>query len=267
MAATLPDLTRVLVVDDERLIADTLVTILNLAGFSARATYGGEEAVEVAREFRPDVLIADYSMPPGINGFEAAARIKNMLPGLRVIMLSGQAIENEAAPYQLKGFNFLLLSKPMHPGDLLQTINSEQMEESIERLKVLNVDDVETHRYSISRVLSHAGFEVKEATTGNEALQRAIAERPELVLLDIHLPDIDGYEVCHRLKSNPDTAEITVVHITASDKRPEAVRESSRAGADLYLTYPVSPSRLIHRLRSLLQLKYLQKDERLPKDE
>jgi CheY-like chemotaxis protein len=250
---------RILVVDDERTIADTLAVILRHAGYETEAVYSGEQAVARSQSFRPDVVIADYSMPPGMTGLEAVVKIKKSLPGTRVLMLSGQAIGPDYEPYRLKGYNFLLLSKPLHPEQLIKNVKDADTSatESV-RPRILNVDDVEEHRYSISRLLARAGFEVSEAGTGAEALRQAIEEQPELVLLDIHLPDITGYDVCNKLKESPQTAQIAVVHITASDASPQAAAHSANVGADEFLTHPIVPSRLIHRIRELLQQRYLE---------
>src|SRR5580658_8751196 len=85
---------------------------------------------------------------------------------------------------------------------------------------VLNVDDYVPGRYSRTRVLRQAGLTVHEAGTGQEALSK-LSLRPDLVLLDINLPDIDGFEVCRRIKENPDTAGTLVLHLSASSVRPK----------------------------------------------
>jgi CheY-like chemotaxis protein len=252
---------RVLVLDDERVIADTLATILGLGGYETRPVYSGKDAIAVANDFRPDILLADHAMP-GISGLEAAKEIQKTFPGCRVVMLSGQPLVDEYEPYRTKGFNFLLVSKPVHPDVLLNQLKAEDVlvEGATSHPRILNVDDIEQHRYSISRVLARAGFEVSEAATGKEAIHEAIKSQPELILLDIHLPDFSGYDVCKVLKEAPETAGITVVHITASDKSVEAALQSARVGADEYLTHPIVPTRLIHRIRELLQLRYLHQD-------
>jgi CheY-like chemotaxis protein len=110
---------RVLVVDDERVIADTLAIILNQAGFEAAAVYTGTEAVERARKEKPDLVISDVIMPD-MNGIEAAIRIRQMLPGCKILLFSGQAATADLLEKaRLQGHEFEILAKPVHPQDLL----------------------------------------------------------------------------------------------------------------------------------------------------
>ena len=85
------------------------------------------------------------------------------------------------------------------------------------KITILNVYDDDAGRYAISKTLQHSGFQVKEASTGQEALRMA-QEEPDLILLDVNLPDISGFEVCHRLKSDPKTSSIPVLHLSATHK-------------------------------------------------
>jgi CheY-like chemotaxis protein len=81
---------------------------------------------------------------------------------------------------------------------------------------ILVVDDNDAERYYVARVLTRAGFAITEAATGRDALRLAEAERPALITLDVRLPDINGLEVCRRLKANPATRDVPVLHISAS---------------------------------------------------
>jgi CheY-like chemotaxis protein len=115
---------KVLVVDDEHVIADTLAIILNQAGFDASAVYTGNDAVAQARAQRPDLIISDVIMPD-MNGIEAAIHIRGFLPGCKILLFSGQAatadlLENARA----RGHEFEILAKPVHPQDLLAKIRS-----------------------------------------------------------------------------------------------------------------------------------------------
>src|SRR5215207_9898492 len=89
---------------------------------------------------------------------------------------------------------------------------------------ILVVDDTEAERYYVARVLRKAGFEVKESATGGDALRFA-QDQPDLITLDVRLPDINGFEVCRRLKADPATRDIPVLHISASYTSAESKAE------------------------------------------
>jgi CheY-like chemotaxis protein len=121
MPETTPSTTRkrVLVADDEQVIANTLVIILNQAGFEARAVYSGEKAIESLDEFKPDMLISDVIMT-GMTGIEAAIEVRNRLPGCKILLFSGQAATADLLERaRAQGHEFEILAKPVHPTDLL----------------------------------------------------------------------------------------------------------------------------------------------------
>lgn len=114
-----PGKPRVLVVDDERVIADTLSTILNQNGFEASAVYSGISAVDRAREMKPELVISDVIMQD-MNGIEAAIRIREFLPGCKILLFSGQAATADLLERaRAQGHEFEILAKPVHPQDLL----------------------------------------------------------------------------------------------------------------------------------------------------
>lgn len=110
---------RVLVVDDERVIADTLSIILNQNGYDASAVYSGLAAVDRAREIKPELVISDVIMQD-MNGIEAAIRIREILPGCKILLFSGQAATADLLERaRAQGHEFEILAKPVHPQDLL----------------------------------------------------------------------------------------------------------------------------------------------------
>ncbi len=115
---------RVLVVDDERVIADTLAIILNQHGYEATAVYTGTGAVEKARSHQPDLIISDVIMPD-MNGIEAAIQIRQFLPGCKILLFSGQAATADLLETaRAQGHEFEILAKPVHPQDLLAKLRS-----------------------------------------------------------------------------------------------------------------------------------------------
>ena len=114
------DLPRILVVDDETLIADTIVQILNRNGFIAEAAYSGKDAIEAARRSCPELVLSDVLMP-NIDGVEAAIAIRKLCPDTRIVLFSGQAATVEIlARAKERGHTFELLPKPIHPTQLIK---------------------------------------------------------------------------------------------------------------------------------------------------
>ncbi len=119
---------------------------------------------------------------------------------------------------------------------------------------LLNVDDHEGSRYARSRILSSAGFRVYDAADGAQTLDLAERHQPDLVLLDVHLPDLTGVEVCRRLKQRQQGSSVMVLQISASALSAAHAKEALDAGADAYLMEPVDPDVLVATVRALLRL-------------
>ncbi|MHC5543282.1 response regulator transcription factor, partial [Singulisphaera rosea] len=118
------------------------------------------------------------------------------------------------------------------------------MHESLPITTILLVDDDEGKRYSVAKILKRAKFQVREVATGAEALVRA-AEKPDLIILDVKLPDISGFEVCRRIKADPATATIPVLHLSTTFVEIEDKVHGLEGGADGYLTDVLEPLELI----------------------
>lgn len=113
-------LPKVLIVDDERLLAETTAAILQRAGFNAKTAYDGFGALEATASFLPDYLITDIMMP-AMNGVELAMAITKMYPRTKILLFSGQAgIGGILEDSKAKGFEFPLLAKPVHPTKLIE---------------------------------------------------------------------------------------------------------------------------------------------------
>src|SRR2546429_7421150 len=120
--------------------------------------------------------------------------------------------------------------------------------------RILVVDDVPANVKLLEARLSAEYFDVLTASSGAEALQICSRAECDIVLLDVMMPDLDGFEVCRRLKADPATHHIPVVMVTALDQPSDRVR-GLEAGADDFLTKPVSDIALVARVRSLARLK------------
>jgi signal transduction histidine kinase len=120
--------------------------------------------------------------------------------------------------------------------------------------RILTVDDNDAMRYSLVRSLRDAGYNVVEARSGKEALELA-ATAPDLITLDVNLPDMTGFQVCRQLKSNPETASIPVLHVSSTFVDPEYRVKGLDGGADAYLAEPIDRAELVATIGALLRLK------------
>jgi signal transduction histidine kinase len=121
-------------------------------------------------------------------------------------------------------------------------------------IKILTVDDNEALRYSLVRSLRGAGYQVVEAKTGAEALARA-AELPDLITLDVNLPDMNGFQVCRRIKADPATTHIPILHVSSTFIDPQSRVQGLEGGADAYLAEPIDRAELVATVGALLRLK------------
>jgi two-component system cell cycle response regulator DivK len=120
--------------------------------------------------------------------------------------------------------------------------------------RILVIEDQEDNRQIVRDLLAASGYELIEATTGEEGLEAAARERPDLILMDIQLPGIDGYEVTRRIKADPKLRQIPIIAVTSyalsgDDKKAFA------AGCDGYVTKPYSPRLLLAKIREYLPSK------------
>src|SRR2546423_11700136 len=128
--------------------------------------------------------------------------------------------------------------------------------------RVLVVDDIPSNVKLLEAKLAAEYFEVITATNGEQALARVASDDPDIVLLDVMMPGMDGFEVCRRIKSSAKTTHIPIVMVTALDQPSDRVT-GLEAGADDFLTKPVDDVSLFARVRSLVRLKMMTDELRM----
>lgn len=140
-------------------------------------------------------------------------------------------------------------------------MDTEQNQEPV--ITVLNVNDDSANRYAVTRMLRLGNFEVSEAANGFEALDVAREIHPDVVVLDVNLPDISGHEVCARIKADPELSSILILQLSAISIRSADRVTGLDSGADSYLAMPVEPAELLATIRALLRMRSAEEESRL----
>ncbi|HLL00573.1 MAG TPA: response regulator [Myxococcaceae bacterium] len=198
----------VLVVDDDPLMQQLVSGQLEPAGFKVLAADDGVNALRIAREQKPQAIILDIHLPR-LDGWSVLSQLKSepALSNIPVILVSVE--EQRARGYSLGACEYLI--KPVEPQRLVEVVTRTLGTVALASGEVLVVDDDASTRELVSRSLRRAGFSTSEAHSGEDALLKARVSPPVLVVLDLMMPNLDGFEVLRRLRSEKLTMPVVVL--------------------------------------------------------
>ena len=260
---------RIFIADASRAVRERLADLLTAVP-GARVVGVANDVPSAERDIartRPHLAILDLQMPGG-PVIELISRLRERHPDLRIAVLTAHAAEYRQRVLAA-GADFVLHNaREIHEIEALAQIVAKERrlaegadgdadafprERVMSAPLVLNVDDYKPSLYARTRILRRAGYEVIEAATGADTLRVVEQRQPQLVLLDVHLPDMSGLEVCRRIKALPSTAQVAVVHISATYRSErDRVDGLLQSGADAYLMEPIESDALVGIIGRLL---------------
>jgi len=203
----------ILVIDDDAAVRDLMQRFLAKEGFRIQTASGGEQGLHLAREMQPDAITLDVMMP-GMDGWAVLSALKAD-PGtadIPVVMLT--IVDDKNLGYALGADDYL--TKPIDRERLLAAMHKYRRD-----LPVLLVDDDEVLRELMRRILEKDGYTVKEARNGREALSRLAEITPGLILLDLMMPEMDGFELVEELRHHATWRSIPILVVTAKELTAE----------------------------------------------
>ena len=260
---------RILIVDDHPSTATTLARALTQLGPSVDivSATNGLEALEKVRSKGVDILITDMIMPE-MTGLELIEKLQNH-PGGRpthTYLVTAYDVPGLKVTAQRLKVDEVLI-KPVRPERIYQIVsrNMEDMKQATHprsepgkekrKFKILVADDRPDNVTLLVRYLEYEGYDQVTAQDGVEALAKVQDEMPDLVLLDINMPNKDGFTVLEEIRANPALEHIPVIILTAARLDPADVQEGLNLGADDYITKPFDRHELMARIRTKLRVK------------
>lgn len=268
----------ILIVDDIPDNLRLLSTILMKQGYEVSKALNGQMALQAAQASLPDLILLDINMPL-MDGYEVCEQLKHndQTKDIPVIFLSAlNEWLDKAKAFHVGGVGYV--TKPFKDEEVLIRVENQlklaQLRSSLQKkclpmqpdnrhrsdtpkANILIVDDTPDNLRLLSTILMKQGYEVGKALNGEMALKSASSAPPDLILLDIRMPQMDGYQVCEKLKVVHKTKEIPVIFISALDDVIDKVKAFTVGGVD-YITKPFQDEEVLARVQTHLNIQSLQ---------
>ncbi|ETR71955.1 MAG: Two-component response regulator modulated diguanylate cyclase [Candidatus Magnetoglobus multicellularis str. Araruama] len=279
---------KILIIEDNKLNLKLIRTLLLISNFKVYEAENAEIGFQILEDQRPDIILMDIQLP-GMDGLTATRRIKstNAYKDIPVIALTAKAMEGDEEKALAAGCDGYI-AKPINALGFISTLNDYlknanqntiehndntpkdfQETEAIasriknidevfsQRRKILIVDDERLIVQMLQHRLSQYAYDTIAAYNGEDALDIVEKELPDLILLDIMMPGIDGFEVTRRIRSNKKTSDIPIILVSVLNTKEDRIR-GLNLGADDFLNKPIIFEELLARVRSLIRLKAYQ---------
>lgn len=212
----------ILVIDDDLMTRDLMVRNLTREGFRVETAGTGSEGLRRAQELHPAIITLDVLLPD-MEGWAVLLALKDSpeLAHIPVVMLT--MMNDKAQGFALGATDYL--TKPIDRTRLMSIlghyVDQQSVVADVTNEYILVVEDDSATREMLRRMLENAGWQVLEATSGRLALEQVRRRRPALILLDLMLPELDGFEVMHELQATPASQSIPIIVVTAMDLSPD----------------------------------------------
>lgn len=235
---------RVLIIEDNPANMELMSYLLAAAGHATTEAWTGEQGLELASQSAPDLVLCDLALP-GIDGYAVASRLKGetSLAAVPIIAVTASAMVGDRDKVLAAGFDGYI-SKPITP-ETFATEVERFLPRRAPMATILVVDDLATNREVLVTLLGYQGHRMIEAADGSLGLAAARAERPDLIITDILMPVMDGYELVRQLRLDPATRSIPVIFYTAHYSQREARALSLSQGVSEILTKPAEAEEVL----------------------
>ena len=243
---------KILMVEDEEIMIDLLQRKIAQEGYEIKVARNGEEGLAVMKEEKPDLVLLDIIMPK-MGGFEVMEKMQGDkdLKKIPVIVISnsGQPVEIDRA--QKMGAKDWLIKTEFDPQEVIEKIKNKSAK--IMPKTILIVEDDKFLRELIAQKLTKEGYPLSEAIDGEEGIKKIKEEKPSLVLLDLILPGIDGFEVLSQMKEDPSVSSIPVIILSNLGQKEDGEKGLKLGAVDYLIKAHFTPGEIIEKIKAVLK--------------
>jgi len=250
---------RILIIEDNATNMELMVYLLRAFGYTPLAAYDGEEGVRMARSEVPDLIICDVHLPK-LDGYGVVAELKKdpLLRKIPALAVTALAMVGDRERLLEAGFNGYI-GKPIEPDLFVAELESflpgaPSTPAKNDIFTILIVDDHVLNREFLTALLGYSGHRLLEAANGVEGLDIMRTERPDLIISDILMPNMDGYEFVTRVHENPVLADVPIIFYTATYREQEAILLAQACGVRWVLPKPSDPEVIVRTVNEALGL-------------
>lgn len=205
----------ILIIEDDRSTSEVITLYLAKEGYRLAHVYNGKDAIPKIKELKPFAVILDIMLPDK-DGWEILQEIKLDPETKDIPVIISSIVDNKSLGFALGATDYLI--KPLDKTQLLQKVNElSVVSKRSDVITILCIDDNTDTLELLRTILESNNYNVITTTSGKDGIEKAITFRPNIIMLDLMMPDMDGFEVANRLKANPLTMDIPVLILTAKD--------------------------------------------------
>lgn len=256
---------KILVIEDEKVLLDAIAKKLQVAGYSVKTALNGEEGLEKIKEEKPDLILLDILMPK-VDGFEVLTRIsKNKeLAEIPVIIISnsGQPVEIEKA--MSMGVKDYLIKAEFDPEEVIAKVRnildkSQSKKDGGEKINggkmILIIEDDQLLRSLCAKKFATEGFAVDAAIDARDGLEKIKKNKPDLILLDLVLPGMSGFDLLKIIKADPDKkiASIPVIILSNLGQESDIVKGRELGADDYMIKATTTTEEIVQKIRKILE--------------
>jgi len=251
---------KILIINDDEALSNAIQTKLQINGYEAICVYNGDEGLSKAASEKPNLILLDMTMPKK-SGLEVLDNLKKSdeLKAIPVIIISNTGEPTEIERAKSLGAGDFLVEAEFSPDEVLQKIqnalgvnHAEKAAAKSNGLKILLVEDEHFLRDILAQKLVESGYKVIQCIDGEGALRLIRDEMPNLVLLDLILPGIDGFEVLRQKSAEQELAGIPVIILSNLGQKEEIDKGLALGAKDFIIKAHFTPSEIVEKVKSFL---------------